>query len=472
MEPVTLNLRPAATSINTGQLLPVTDALTGFTYKATYLQLVEFMKSNLLSDSTFEVRNATDGTKKIKFDLSGAASGVTKTYTFPAVATGRVLVDGQTENVLLNGDLSIYGNIYQYGAAYETHAEQLYTKKDLIITRDGAVTGLAGGQYSGIRAKLYNGVNDGFLVFDNTGTAWVGDEGSLQPIATRETSPLNGGVAVWNDAQLRFETATVASLNYWTLDGSDVVRSVGNVRTSGQFISTAASGTPPLDVSSTTEVGNLRAAQATKLFQNQTFTDADVYIASGGVYSFLTTAGALNYPSPTGGGLRYERTETPALTDFILWRTGGAFFNTDFWIRMKDTAKTWYPWAKFWHSLNSNLSTADWAAKNLTVSGVFKNARTLVTSSGSGTYLIDFSSNNEYKRTLTGTSVIGVTGTAVIGDCFFIKVTGAFALTFESSGHTFQGDVTSYNGAGGAVWEIGIMCTEPNIFVVAMKKIV
>ena len=44
-------------------------------------------------------------------------------------------------------------DISQVGTAYETHAEQLFTTKNEIILRDGAVAGLGVGEYVGLRAK-------------------------------------------------------------------------------------------------------------------------------------------------------------------------------------------------------------------------------------------------------------------------------------------------------------------------------
>lgn len=103
------------------------------------------------------------------------------------------------EKIVVNGD------IIQNGEAYETHAEKIYTKKDTIITRDGAISGLADGEYTGFKARIYNGINDGMLVFDNTGTARVGDEGDLQPLLTREETGnlVDGAVLVWNAGQYK-----------------------------------------------------------------------------------------------------------------------------------------------------------------------------------------------------------------------------------------------------------------------------
>ena len=82
-------------------------------------------------------------------------------------------------------DITIEGNIIQNGSAYETHAEKLYTKNDMIYTRDGATAALADNTYTGIQAVKYDGTNDGQLVFGKDGVARVGDIGNTQPLATR-----------------------------------------------------------------------------------------------------------------------------------------------------------------------------------------------------------------------------------------------------------------------------------------------
>ena len=105
----------------------------------------------------------------------------------------------------INGTLTINGNIVQNGESYETHAEQIYTEKDEIITRDGAAGGLSKNQLTGIRAKKYDGTNDGQLGFDASGTARVGDENDTQPLLTRDEieNLIDGQVLVWNGTQLK-----------------------------------------------------------------------------------------------------------------------------------------------------------------------------------------------------------------------------------------------------------------------------
>ena len=76
--------------------------------------------------------------------------------------------DGDLTNIVLKtGDQTIDGvktfigkivancDIIQNGAAYETHAEQIFTKNDYIVMRDGALGGLQPGEFSGFRINRF-----------------------------------------------------------------------------------------------------------------------------------------------------------------------------------------------------------------------------------------------------------------------------------------------------------------------------
>lgn len=103
-------------------------------------------------------------------------------------------------DISIAGDMIIAGDLTVNGTYYTVHAEHVYTEDDYIIMRDGAVTGLGAGDYSGFQVKLYDGVNDGRLVIDNSGTARVGDVGDEQPLLTRAESGslTNGNLLQWD----------------------------------------------------------------------------------------------------------------------------------------------------------------------------------------------------------------------------------------------------------------------------------
>ena len=81
-----------------------------------------------------------------------------------------------------------------------------FSGRKLTLSRDGATVGMAADEVTGIKATMYDGENDGLLVFGSDGVARVGDEGDTQPLATREESP--NGVAVWDETNKRFKTVT------------------------------------------------------------------------------------------------------------------------------------------------------------------------------------------------------------------------------------------------------------------------
>jgi len=111
--------------------------------------------------------------------------------------TGDQTIDGVKTFI---GQIVADCDIIQNGAAYETHAEQVFSVNDYIVTRDGQITGLAPGDLSGFHVKKYNGVDDSRLGVDSTGTMRVGDVGQEQPLATRDEAAdmVSGAYVRWD----------------------------------------------------------------------------------------------------------------------------------------------------------------------------------------------------------------------------------------------------------------------------------
>lgn len=91
--------------------------------------------------------------------------------------SGNVDIDGTlaAKGTTINGTLQVEGDIIQDGESYETHAEKIYTKDDLIVTRDGAVGALGVDEYSGYIVRLADGTKDVAVVVDRNGNARVGN---------------------------------------------------------------------------------------------------------------------------------------------------------------------------------------------------------------------------------------------------------------------------------------------------------
>ena len=133
----------------------------------------------------------------------------------------------------VDGDLTVNGDIIQNGSAYETHAEKVYTKNDLIITRDGAVSGLSTGQYTGIQAKKYDGTNDGQLVFDKDGEARVGDVGDTEPLMTRDelADMTDGSLLKWDGTNKKAVCAQSADIIPADASASNKLATTNSVNT-------------------------------------------------------------------------------------------------------------------------------------------------------------------------------------------------------------------------------------------------
>lgn len=164
-----------------------------------------------IAGDNIEIIDNADGTRKIRLKDDIVRTGDTDL----------------TGDVAITGDLSVNGNIVQNGAYYDTHAEHIYTTDDYIIMRDGAISALSAGDYSGFQVKLYDGVNDGRLVIDNTGTARVGDVGDEQPLLTREEAAnLNDG------ALLKWDAANSKAVDEGTVgDDTKPIKIVNGVAT-------------------------------------------------------------------------------------------------------------------------------------------------------------------------------------------------------------------------------------------------
>lgn len=95
-----------------------------------------------------------------------------------------------------HGPTYFYGNIYQCGAPYCTHAQNIYTCSDTITMREGA-------DFAGeaqIKVLKYDGTNNGVIQLGTDGTLRIGDETNCQPVLTRseEADITDGHVLVWD----------------------------------------------------------------------------------------------------------------------------------------------------------------------------------------------------------------------------------------------------------------------------------
>lgn len=128
-----------------------------------------------------------------------------------------------TGSLSLTQDLTVGGNLTVNGTTTTVESTTLQVKDKLIEVAHGNTLPLT--TPAGIVAPNYNGNDSGAMVFDNTGTAYVGDvtldasgnidveKSHLQPLATRNLSSANDGQLVKWDETNKTLVASTESLS-------------------------------------------------------------------------------------------------------------------------------------------------------------------------------------------------------------------------------------------------------------------
>jgi hypothetical protein len=117
-------------------------------------------------------------------------------------------------NLFISGDTEIAGNLYVYGntSIFNTNITE-FEDNILLINRNetgsGVTLGLAGLEVS--RGPSLEGFRAVFRESDDTFR--IGFVNSTQAVATREDTPLNNGIAIWNNTEKRFDSRTTVGLS-------------------------------------------------------------------------------------------------------------------------------------------------------------------------------------------------------------------------------------------------------------------
>lgn len=120
------------------------------------------------------------------------------------------------DNVTIQGDLAINGT------QTIVNSETVTTKDNLIVINSGEVgAGVTAGE-AGIEIDRGTETNYQFKFDEADDSFKIGQIGSLQKVATREDAPINGGLAVWNDIDNRFDTTRDPEVDSVTI-GSGVL---------------------------------------------------------------------------------------------------------------------------------------------------------------------------------------------------------------------------------------------------------
>ena len=149
---------------------------------------------------------------------------------------GLIINDASGYALEINGDTIMRGDLFVSGTTTTIHTTDLAVADNIIILNSGETSSGVTKGSSGIRIDrgvyddyffLFDEVRDAFTIGTMTGET-VSDVATLQPVATREDTPDDGGIAYWNDAESRLDTnsgITISGDNIVTsglVDGVDV----------------------------------------------------------------------------------------------------------------------------------------------------------------------------------------------------------------------------------------------------------
>lgn len=182
----------------------------------TVSDIPELPTSKITSGVFSDDRIASASTWNAKQDALTAQqlSAVDSGITFEKVAA----YDGYAETInekldksggTITGSLVVSGNLVVSGTTSTVHTQNLKVTDKLIYVAKDNTTPLT--SPAGLITPKYDGINNGGIVYDNTGTAYVGDitldsngnvdvnNSDLQPIATRDTTITDGNIVKWDD---------------------------------------------------------------------------------------------------------------------------------------------------------------------------------------------------------------------------------------------------------------------------------
>jgi len=136
----------------------------------------------------------------------GALSGRSDDdHTQYALATGARDITGQQT---FQNNVVVQGNLVVSGTQFIANVETVQVEDNILLVNNGEPGAGVTERYAGIEIERGSSTNYLFVFDENTDNFQVGISGSLQPVATREESPLSSGIAVWNSTALRFDTIT------------------------------------------------------------------------------------------------------------------------------------------------------------------------------------------------------------------------------------------------------------------------
>lgn len=167
--------------------------------------------------------SADDHLQYLKADGTRSVSGVMKYNSGLTFSSSEDIVSKQyVDDSLLTksntghshtefNSLTIHGDLFVSGTTTTVYTENMVVKDNIMLINSGETNAGVTGVISGI--EIDRGPLDNYqIVFDEATDAFkVGIVGNLQPVATREESPVNGNIVVWDSINARFSASITPS---------------------------------------------------------------------------------------------------------------------------------------------------------------------------------------------------------------------------------------------------------------------
>ena len=124
-------------------------------------------------------------------------------------------VDGvlQIPASAITGKLTIQGDLEVLGSTTNVSVETVNIQDNLIQINSEQEGIPPTTLISGIEINRGSESNYLFVFAEDSDTFRIGEDGNTQPVATREDTPINGGTAIWNDSEKRFDTSNDINAN-------------------------------------------------------------------------------------------------------------------------------------------------------------------------------------------------------------------------------------------------------------------
>lgn len=194
---------------------PFRDTYTFYGDADETLNLGWFVVANGVSDGMSA--SVYDGNANGIVDNSERLGGELPSH-YVNVTTDQTVAGSKTfaGNVVVQGDLTVSGNVVS------VDVETVTVKDNTLVLNSGEVgAGVTVGE-AGIIVDRGTEVDYKFVFDEASDSFKIGEEGSLQKVATREDSPINDGVAVWDTADNRFKTTKNVAIDTVSIGGHTV----------------------------------------------------------------------------------------------------------------------------------------------------------------------------------------------------------------------------------------------------------